>query len=418
MALVVFGLNHKSAPLELREEVARVITQNEQFLAEFSGLNEVEEVLVLSTCNRVEIYGVLGADNCERYLLEWFCQKSQKNLQAEHFYFYQGQGVVHHLFRVVASLDSMIIGENQIVAQFRDAYRLADQARTVGAILRRMVDKALMVAKKIRSQTAISSEGVSIGRAGLDLATQVLGDLRQKKALLIGAGEHGEVIAKNLISRGIDSVIIANRTLSRAESLAEELGARAISLAEIPTVLSGIDVVLTSIGGGSIILSKKQVQTALRRRFFSPMVLIDLSVPRVLDPEIHGVSDAYLFDVDDLRQLAGVGIEKRKLEAQKAEKIVEAESSRTWDILNSDQHNRKIGEVFQQAEEIRRKEMERLSHQVELDEVSTQAVEKMSKAVIKRVLHNPVLELRQLLHEQKIEEAEILLGALLGEHKK
>ena len=418
MALVVFGLNHKSAPIELREDVGRVIVQNQEFLAEFSGLEAVEEVLVLSTCNRVEIYGVLVTENCENYLLDWLLQKSKRSLESGHYYFYQGEGVVHHLFRVVSSLDSMIIGENQIVSQFRDAYRLADQTRTLGAILRRMVDKALMVAKKIRSQTAISAEGVSIGRAGLDLASQVLGDLRKKKALLIGAGEHGEVIAKNMISRGIGSVVIANRTLSRAENLALELDAKAIPLDEIPTVLPKIDVVLTSVGGGQTILSKTQVQQALRRRFFSPMVLIDLSVPRVLDLAIHDVSDAYLFDVDDLRQLAGIGLEKRKIEAEKAEMIIERESSRTWDILNSDQHNRKIGEIFQQAEEIRKREIEKLSQQIQLDSISSEAVEKMSKSLIKRLLHNPVLELHHLLREQRAEEAEILLNALLGEQKR
>lgn len=418
MALVVFGLNHVSAPIELREELARVITQDQSFLSEFLGLDGVDEVLVLSTCNRVEIYVVLQNENCQEYLFSWLLEKSQRAIKPEHVYFYEGEGVVHHLFRVVSSLDSMIIGENQIVAQLKEAYRLADEFGTIGAILRRMIEKSLMIAKKIRSQTAISSEGVSIGRAGLDLASQVLGDLRTKKALLIGAGEHGEVIAKNMIARGIGDIIIANRTFSRAQSLANELGAKAIPLHEITNVLPEIDVVLTSVGGGEMILNKEQVEKALRRRSFSPMVLIDLSVPRVIDLGIHNTSDAYLFDVDDLRQLAGVGIEKRKQEAKKVEEIINEESARTWDVLNSDQHNRKIGEIFQQAEDIRNKEMERLGQQLQLDSATILAIEKMSKTLIKRVLHNPILELHQLFREQKSEEAAILLNALLGEQKK
>lgn len=320
MALVVFGLNHVSAPIELREELARVITQDQSFLSEFLGLDGVDEVLVLSTCNRVEIYVVLQNENCQEYLFSWLLEKSQRAIKSEHVYFYEGEGVVHHLFRVVSSLDSMIIGENQIVAQFKEAYRLADEFGTIGAILRRMIEKSLMIAKKIRSQTAISSEGVSIGRAGLDLASQVLGDLRTKKALLIGAGEHGEVIAKNMIARGIGGIIITNRTFSRAESLANELGAKAIPLHEITNVLPEIDVVLTSVGGGETILNKEQVGKALRRRSFSPMVLIDLSVPRVIDLGIHDTSDAYLFDVDDLRQLAGVGIEKKEARSKEGRK--------------------------------------------------------------------------------------------------
>ena len=335
----------------------------------------------------------------------------------QHFYTYQGKDVLHHLFRVVSSLDSMILGESQIVSQIRTAYRLASQERSIGPVLRRSIDRALVVAKRVRTETDISKEGVSIGRAGVDLAVQVLGNLQGRSALLIGAGEHGKLVAKNLVSRRLKTLAIANRTSERAKDLAFELNATAIDIDEIPKWLAKVDIVITSVGGGDILVSKEMVKQSFKPRGYKPLVAIDLSLPRVIDPKVHALEDAYLFDIDDLAQLARSGAQKRVEEAALAEKIVASETSQCWKMLQDDKYNADIGSVFRQAEIIRTAEVERLFEDVEnLSEGEKLLVDKMSKSLIKRLLHNPMQVAHQLAREEDNEQLHFLLASFLGEN--
>ena len=416
MILVAIGLNHRTAPIDLRERVARGIANSAEALQELQQRGLTKEVALLSTCNRVEIYGVLSDDNSLTSLLEWLGERgdfSMVNVK-QHFYTFQGKDVLHHLFRVVSSLDSMILGENQIVSQIREAYRNALRERSIGPVLRRSIDRALVVAKRVRTETDISKEGVSIGRAGVDLAVQVLGDLSGRSALLIGAGEHGKMVAKNLITRRLKTLVIANRTPSRAQQLAQELTATAIELDEIPEWIAKVDIVITSVGGGEVLVTKENVKRSFKPRGYKPLVAIDLSIPRVIDPEVHSLDDAYLFDIDDLDQLARNGAQKRTKEAVLAEKIVESETSQCWKMLQDDKYNADIGSVFRQAEVMRAAEIQRLFEDMNgVSEEEKRLVDRMSKSLIKRMLHNPMQVAHHLAREEDNEKLHFLLTSFL-----
>jgi glutamyl-tRNA reductase len=418
VSLVAIGLNHRTAPLELRERVAKSVSNIEETLNTLQVMGITKEVTLLSTCNRVEIYGVLMEDSNPNVLLQWLGRKGgfQVDIMKEHFYTFQGKDVLHHLFRVVSSLDSMILGENQIVSQLKEAYKRAVQMKSVGPILRRTMDRALIVAKRVRTETSISKESVSIGHSGVDLASQVLGSLNGRSALLIGAGEHGTLVAKNLISKGLTELIISNRTFARAADLAEKLSATAIHINDLERYLARVDIVLASVGGGEILLSKDAVRNCLRPRGYKPIVLIDLSIPRVIEPKVHDIDDAYLFDIDDLSQLAHVGAQKRRNEAVKVEEIVNIETSECWKMLQDDQRNSDIGEMFKHADGLRETEVKRLFES--LDELSSEqrkAIELMSKTLVKRMLHNPVNLAHKLAREEQSDKLNFLFQAILGD---
>ena len=311
----------------------------------------------------------------------------------------------------------MIIGEPQIVAQIKAAWRLSQQAEVDGPILHRVMDGALSVAKRVRTETGISREAVSIGRAGVELARQVLGDLSTTPALLIGAGTHGTLVARNLIGAGLSELIIANRTFSRASALAEQFGAAAVPLDDIHRYLERVDIVLTSTGAGRQLISRRELAPLMRRRRYRPMVLIDLSVPRVIDPAISSLDSVYRFDVDDLVQVADRGRRKRQDAAVSAEALVTAEVSRCWQSVIGQTYNPLIGQIPRQAEQIRKAELERAARQLsELSAREQAAVDAMTKAIVKKILHRPVSTARQLARTGDGENLAFLLSALTSEN--
>ena len=413
MSLVVIGLNHVSASLQLREDIAKAVLDTERVLTEMIGEEISAEACILSTCNRVEIYAVMDKEHPIDALMNWFEHKVKAHIR-DHMYFFEGQDVVSHLFRVISSLDSMILGENQIIAQVREAYQLSDKVHGIGPILRRCLDRALIVAKKVRSQTAISQGGVSIGRAGVDLAEQVLGDLSSSTALLLGAGEHGQLLATSLKSKGLQKLIVSNRTFSRAVSLAQQFEGEALPLEQIDTIYHQVDIVLTSIGGGQILIHHSKIQDVMRKRRHRALVLIDLSVPRVIDSQIHELDDVYLFDVDDLQNLTVVGTQQRVKEVQAVEEIIVSETDICWKILSEDQHNQAIGAIFQSANQFRENEIQKLFKQTQFSKEEQEAIIAMSKSLVKKILHNPVRHAHSLAKEAQENELQTLLDAMLG----
>lgn len=416
MPLVSIGLNHNTAPLAYREKLSAVVKDavsvNQIMLMDSS----FSEIVTVSTCNRVEFYTVVK-EGGESVVFEHLAKQGIE-LKKEFFYQYVGQDAVNHLFRVVSSLDSMILGENQIIGQVRTSFQHAEMSFTVGPVLRRLFERAFIVAKKVRTKTKISEGAVSIGRAGVDLSCQVLGEVWDKSAMIVGAGEHGQLIAKNLKDQGLRDLYIANRTFERASVIAKEMGALPIPLDGISRYLERCDMVVSSVGGGAQIINRQSVENALRARKYKPMVFMDLSVPRVFDVSIHDLNDAYLFDVDDLKSITAQGAERRKAEAIAAQKIVEEEVVHCWNQMHSDQHNTTIGAVFKNANQIVEGELSRLKTQLHLDDEMLTIVEKAMNSAVKKVLHNPIKHAQMLAKTNQDVELKDYLSTLVGEKLK
>jgi len=418
MHLVTIGLSHRTAPIELREKLAPHPGQIPELLQQLQERGLGSEAVLLSTCNRVELYTVphprIGTDEIARWMLELGGLSQRSAMQ--HLYHYKEQDALRHLFRVISSLDSMVVGEPQIVAQVKEAYRIAAEAQATGPVLHRVMDGALTVAKKIRSETDIAREAVSIGRAGVELARQVLGDLSRCSALLIGAGAHGKLVARNLCGYGLSELVITNRTFSRASNLAQLFGAAVVPMSDMERYLERVDIVLTSTGAGRTLISKQMLGRVMRRRRYRPMVLIDLSVPRVIETGINGIDSVYRFDVDDLVQVADRGKKKRQDAAEAAEAIVSKEAGRFWGRVLGETYNPLIGRIPRQAEQIRQAELQRANSALEqLSESERRAVDAMTRAIVKKILHKPVSYARHLASEGDSENLIRLLVALNGE---
>jgi glutamyl-tRNA reductase len=420
VSLITIGLNHHTAPIELREKVARQFADvgNLAEQLRMSGLSE--EAALISTCNRVELYAVTPGQGDAQPIVDWLAKTGDLQIRSamQHLYVFKGKEALQHLFRVISSLDSMILGESQIVAQVKEAFQTSIDTHASGPVLHRVMEKALRVAKRVRNETNISREAVSIGRAGVELAKQVLGSLEGRSALLIGAGEHGKLVAKNLFSNGLEELVIANRTFSHGAQLAKQFGGSAIHLSEASRYLPRVDIVLTSIGGGEKVITREELIRARRTRRYRTLVLIDLSVPRVIDSNIQDIDDVFLFDIDDLAQLAEQGRSHREDSAQQAELIVQAETENCWKLLRGERFNDDIGSVFRHAEEVRIAELTKtLSGLTHLAESDRSAIETMSKVLVKKLLHNPISHARHFAIQDQETELQSLLQALIERRK-
>jgi len=411
MQLVAVGLSHRAAPVEVRERLALQNHQIHQLLNQFQEQGLVEEAVLLSTCNRVELYAVPSRKVEQNTLIRWLARRG--GIQPELFYQYKQKDALEHLFRVSSSLDSMVIGEPQIVAQVRNSYRLAVEAKSAGPLLQRVLDQALRVAKRVRTETNIAREAVSIGRAGVEIARQVHGDLSGKSALLIGAGAHGKLIARHLFSHGIAELVIANRTFSNAVEMATIFSGSAIHMDEIHRYLERVDIVIACVGAGEILIDRKSLIQIRRQRRYRPLVLIDLSVPRVIDSSIHDLDGVFHFDVDDMAQLTERGRISRETAAMQAEKIIDDEVQRCWGLIVGERYNTQIGQIARSADAIRRKEVERTTRSLQnLSDEERQIIEAMSRSIVKKILHQPMSVARSLAQQGDGVALDVLLKTM------
>jgi len=415
--IIAVGLSHHTAPVEVRERLAVPAAAVPALLRALCQEGMGSEALLLSTCNRVELYAVPAPGKDVAEMATWLAERSglvpRKTLP--YLYQHHGDAAVRHLFRVTSSLDSMVLGEPQIVGQVREAYRVAQESESAGPVLHRVMDRALLVAKRVRSETRIAREAVSIGRAGVELARQVLGTLEGRAALLIGAGEHGRVVARSLLDYGLTELAVANRTFSRGAEVAREFGASAVPLEEVPRYLERVDIVMTSTSAGRFLIEHGELAHTVRKRRFRSLVLIDLSVPRNIDPAVDRLDGVFRFDVDDLRQVAESGRTAREEASHDAERIVDEEADRCWTwLVNADLHAR-IGAMTRQGERIRQGELARAQALLErLAEDDRKVLDAMTRAMIKKLLHDPIRIARKLAEEGDSHGVDILLGALSG----
>jgi glutamyl-tRNA reductase len=404
--ILLLGVNHKSAPVEVREKLALRET-DENPLELFSRIDGCDEVVFLSTCNRVELVAagpdILSA--AERIRDVWAAEAGlEPVLLDRHLYRHHQEDAVRHLFMVASSLDSMIVGEPQILGQLKDAFRNALESDTTGQILTRLFQKSFTVAKRIRTETRIASQAVSISFAAVELARKIFGDLGGKTAMLIGAGEMAELAAQHLKGNGVEELIVVNRTLSRAVHLARELDGRAMGLDELDDALTAADIVISSTGAPGLVVMKEQVRGIMRARRHRLLFFIDIAVPRDIDPGIEEIDNAYVYDIDALKEVVEENRAEREKEAVKARRMVNEEVIRflSWqerlDIVPV------IRMLQAMGEEIRRQELERSEGVLgRLGKRERKSIEAMTRSIVSKMLHNPVVTLKSIqdCHERQ-----------------
>lgn len=403
--ILLLGLNHKTAPVELRECIAFSKDEADAALKTLQGHPFIREVFLLSTCNRVEL--LIATDNVPRATeaAKSYIAKS-KNLPvsefAENLYIYEGDEAVRHIFSVASGLDSMMLGEPQILGQIKDAYRAATSSRTSGVILNRLLHKTFSVAKRVRTETGIGDHAVSISYAAIELGRKIFGTLEGKKVLLVGAGEMAELAVEHLIRNRAGDIFVANRTFARGVELARRYNGKAIRFEEIAACLQHADIIISSTGSPDFVIKKALVKGCMRGRKNRPLFFIDIAVPRDIDPEINQLSNAYVYDIDDLKGVIEENIEDRKKEALKGERIVDEAviSYRQWydnlDVVPTIVGLRKKLDAIANAE--LRKTLNTLSH---LPDEDCQALYRMTDALLNKILHDPTMFLKTGCHGDK-----------------
>ena len=326
--LLTLGLSHHLAPLDVRERVAMADAELPDTLARLRALPGVAESAIVSTCNRTEIMTVAGEAD-EQRLLEWWRRERQlpEGLLEKYQYTHRDHGSILHSLRVASGLDSMIVGEPQILGQMKHSYAAAGSARTLGPVLSRLFQHTFAVAKLVRSRTQVGAHPVSVAYAAVQLARHIFADFSQQTALIIGAGEIAELLARHLRGQGVSRLLIANRSLDRAQRLAREVSGYAISLQDIANYLPDADLVVSSTGARGLVLERAAMERAVARRRRKPVFMIDLAVPRDIDPKIAELEDIYLYTIDDLRKVVAENLKLRGQEARQAEALVEEYAS-------------------------------------------------------------------------------------------
>jgi glutamyl-tRNA reductase len=402
MQLLVLGINHRTAPVEIRGQVAFPTEQLPRALGELTALASVREAAILSTCNRTELYCTKQDEELEE-LTDWLCRFHglEKGALEPHLYAYSGAAAVRHILRVAAGLDSMILGEPQILGQMKATYQLATEAGTLDTLGNRLFQHTFSVAKQIRTDTAIGASPVSVAFAAVSLARQIFGTFEKQTALLVGAGETIELAARHLHEHGIGQMIIANRTVERALDLAAHFNGFGIALSQIPAHLAEADIVIASTGSPDYILDKDMVCEAIRGRKHRPIFMVDIAVPPDIDPRVGELGDVYLYTIDNLKEVIEENLRSRQEAAEQAEEIIDAQVDRFMTWLHSldavpaicayRDHARAVGET-----ELR-KARQRLSN----GEDPQQVVELLTHNLVNKLAHDPSVNLREAAEQGK-----------------
>ncbi len=406
MTLVLIGLNHKTAPVELREKLAALAPEPDQAYEQLRRIQEVQEALLYATCNRVEILFASAEPEAAipqvRELLISQGEGAGAEAIAQALYLYQEGEAVSHLFRVACGLDSMVMGEPQILGQIKAAYRQATDRQATGSLLNRLLHKTFSVAKKVRSETGIGGLAVSVSYAAVELARKIFGSLAGKTGLLIGAGEMAELAVEHLKRHGVARLIVANRTLERGLELAGRFGGEAVSLAELPEQLLKADIVISSTGAPELILTKEEVKGVMRRRKQRPLFFIDIAVPRDLDPAINDLDNVYLYNIDDLQGVIQANLSHRQEEAVKAGRIIEVETQKFLQWRETLAVTPTIIALVDKARQICQAELKKTLPQLgPLTPEQQKSLEVMAESIALKLLHDPFLYLKRNHHPKR-----------------
>jgi len=413
MELLVIGLNHHTAPIAIRECLAFSEGKLEDALSKVHALPSLKENMILSTCNRVEVYAAARETEKATFDLKNFLSHYH-GLPLKEFekslYSHIGEGAVRHIFRVASSLDSMVLGEPQILGQIKEAYDVAQQAKTSGLILHRLLHRAFHVAKRVRTETKIALSAVSVSSVAVECAEKIFGTLEKKTVLLIGAGEMCELAARHLVSAGIEKILVTNRTFERALTLAQEFRGEAIPLEGMAQGLKKTDIVISATNSPQYLIEHNQITKVMKDRKQKPIFFIDISDPRDIEPKVGDLENVYLYNIDDLQKVANENIKGREKEAQRAEMIVQDEVVKFVNWYRSLDVTPTIVSLRNKFEEIRKKELEKtLSIHPNLSQKEKQSLEALTSAIINKILHTPITLLKRT---EKEAMADFYLDAL------
>jgi glutamyl-tRNA reductase len=397
--IVNIGMNHETAPVELRELMAVGEHAMDEVIQTIRTIKDIKESLFLSTCNRVEI--LFTTDNetgATEAVIDFLCRYSQipREKLLPSLYIYNDREAIRHIFRVGASLDSLIVGEPQILGQVKEAFRIAVNQKSSSVIVNKMMHRTFSLAKKIRTETEISGSAVSISFAAVELGKKIFGDLEGKKVLLIGAGEMAELAATYLMHNRVDKIKVANRTFHRAVELTNQFHGETISFEEIGDQLLHIDIVITSTASPEPIIITDQVKKAMKYRKNRPIFFIDIAVPRNIDPHINEIENAFVYTIDDLKGIIEVNLSKRKNEAMKAERMVDEEVIKFSEWLKTLDVVPTIVALKEKCRKIRQKELRKtLASLGSLTPEQRKSVENLALSITKKVLNDPIIFLKR-----------------------
>lgn len=418
--IVVVGLSHRTAPLAVREALAFPREQLKGALLRLRAETGAGEAMILSTCNRVEIYARQDDAGAVSTLEAFLCRyhaKDGRELEPV-LYRFADADAIRHAFRVAASLESMVIGESQILGQVKDAYQAAEEAGTLGASLNALRNRSLASAKRVRTETGIGRNAVSVSYVAVELARKIFADLKDKNVLLVGAGKMSELAAKHLVRSGARATVVGGRTFGRAAELAAALGGRAVPLESLRDELARADIVISGTGAAGIVIHEADVESARaarRGRHARPLFLIDIAVPRDIDPAVRNLGGVFLYDLDDLKAVAEANLRERLKEAAAAEALVEREIR---DFLGWQKARGAVpllNEMRRRAEEIRRAELDKLKRRLgPLTPEQEEALEAATAAIVNKLLHPPTVHLKEAAQESDAPEHLSLIRKLLG----
>ncbi len=399
MSVIVVGLNHRTAPVELRERVAVPSSRMVKALHDLSSREHLAEVVLLSTCNRTEIYArSTKFHSAVSDVLEFLAEQGSVPPEefSEHLYTYYDDSAVSHLFGVAAGLDSMILGEGEILGQVRDAWQLAEAEGSAGQAMARVFRHAIEVGKRVRTETAIGRRALSVSSAAVGLAERTMFSLRGRSVLILGAGDVAEGLGRALMTAGVGEVVVANRTHARAVELAERLGGRAVPLGELPEVLTRVDLLLTATDSTEVHVERADVEAVMERRGGVPLLIVDVAVPRDVDPGAAQVAGVTLHDVDDLHQLTEAALDVRRGEVVNVREIIGHELER----FQTDRAAREVAPLVtslrDRAESVRQAELSRFRAKIDaLDPETRNAIDALTQGIVNKLLHEPTVRLKE-----------------------
>lgn len=395
MLVAVAGMSHRSAPIEVREKVAFPPCAGRGFVRRLKDKGVVSEAVLLSTCNRTELYVVVESENDRSRVLGLIAEDRgvDRTELDETTYWLTDAEAVGHLYRVAGSLDSMVLGEAQILGQVRDAYRASTEEQSAGSVLNRLFHTSLRVGKRVHTETGIGDSSLSVPRVAVQLAEDVFGSLAGRSALVLGAGEMSEMVIRDLRERGIGEVRIANRTVARARDLAERVGGVAVDFGSVADELPGVDVIVSSTGSGEWVVGNAEVARALERRD-GPLFFVDIAVPRDVDPVVQTLERAYVYDIDDLQAVVDHNAGEREEAAERAEEIVEPAVFEFMGWMSTLNVVPLIRELRDEAEKVREHEISKALKRTDLSPEQAEVVEKMSRSLVNKLLHGPISEIK------------------------
>ena len=399
MRLLVTGLNHRTAPVEVRERVAFSEGALPGALLNLKGRDGLLEGMILSTCNRVEIAVTCEEKSDPNPSVNAFLRDAHHLEQpalAQYFYRFEGRDAIRHIFRVAASLDSMVVGEPQILGQLKGAYAAAKAAGSVNGFLELVLTRAFSVAKRVRSETEIGQSAVSVGYAAVELAREIFGSLDNRKVLLVGAGKMSELAARHLRRSGASNIFVTNRTRERAESMAQLVQGKVVEYESFPRMLSEVDIVIASSGARNFIITRDEMKRVIDKRRNRPIFLIDIAVPRNIEPAVNQLDNVFLYDIDDLDKVIQTNLKGRLKEAEQAEEIIAEEVERLVLRLKTRAVAPTIIGLQDHLEQIRQTEVQRLRGKLgELSPQQEDAIEALTRGIINKIAHGPIAELRR-----------------------